>query len=412
VALILIAWPVTVLGAQGFNITPMGQLIFTVDHSDPVPGGGSLTEARVVQPVLMLDGSAFGGKLAFVATADFEGLTIPHGELTPGAWGEGFVDRRHPHTYAHELTVAGNDLLGRLDGSGRLGVVVGKGFVPFGTDDPMSRPFVRYPVNHHLAQILERAIGVVQYGLGPVTIEAALFNGDEPTRPGDWPVIRTPQGTWRFGDSRAARVTVRPVQHFEVQGSLARVSSPENRDGGGPEVYKASTSARWDDHPSWGERYVLIEWERSDELGNFLLLHSLLAEAMVRRGRFALSYRFERTDRPEEPRLVDPFRTVYPNPDNDIAGITRWTLHTLHLSADLFPHGTHLGLQPYIEVTRGSVASVAGGVFDPFTEYGTDDVNALNVGLKVDWGMAGHRMGRYGVLDEPMMMMPPGAMRM
>ena len=29
----------------------------------------------------------------------------------------------------------------------------GKGFAPFGTDDPMSRPIFRYPVNHHLAQI-------------------------------------------------------------------------------------------------------------------------------------------------------------------------------------------------------------------------------------------------------------------
>ncbi len=30
-----------------------------------------------------------------------------HGELSLGAFGEGFADRRHPHTYLHELMLTG-----------------------------------------------------------------------------------------------------------------------------------------------------------------------------------------------------------------------------------------------------------------------------------------------------------------
>ena len=36
-------------GQKSFGITPMAQGIFTVDHSAAIPGGGSLTEARLVQ---------------------------------------------------------------------------------------------------------------------------------------------------------------------------------------------------------------------------------------------------------------------------------------------------------------------------------------------------------------------------
>ena len=51
----------------------------------------------------------------------------------------------------------------------RLSLTAGKGFAPFGTDDPMSRPVLRYPVNHHLAQILERAVAIGRSIAGAVT---------------------------------------------------------------------------------------------------------------------------------------------------------------------------------------------------------------------------------------------------
>lgn len=386
-----------------FGITPMAQAIFTVDHSDPVPGGGSLTEARVVQPVLMATGHAFGNTVGFTATLDFEGATIPGGELTPGDWGEGFVDRRHPHTTVHELNLEVHDLLGRLDGAGRLNVVLGKGFVPFGSDDPMSRPFVRYPVNHHLSQILERAVGIAQFVAGAVTVEGALFDGDEPTRPSDWPVIRS-DGTWRFGDSRSLRVTLRPEPSLEVQGSLAHVHSPENRTGAGPDANKASVSARWEKSHGQQTHYAMVEWARTSELEGTFIYHTFLAEGMAAHNRFEAAYRFESTERPEELRLIDPFRTLRPSPDNSILGISRWSLHTVHLALDVMPITRSLQVQPFIEGTLGHITRVGAGIFDPIALYGTDQVRALNVGVLVGWGMRGHRMGRYGDVGEAMSM--------
>ena len=41
------------------------------------------------------------------------------------------------------------------DGGG-FSLSAGKGFAPYGTDDPMSRRMVKFPANHHLSQLLER----------------------------------------------------------------------------------------------------------------------------------------------------------------------------------------------------------------------------------------------------------------
>jgi hypothetical protein len=211
------------LGANGI-------LLYT--RVDPVPRNRSLGEIRATQVAIMAHGGAFSNRLRLLATVNLEGLTMPDGELTPGAWGEGFIDRRHPHTYLHELILSTDDLLGSLDGAARLSLAAGKGFAPFGTDDPMVRPAVRYPVNHHLAQILERAVAIAGVRAGPLAIEAGLFNGDEPERPGQWPRVS------RFGDSWSGRVTVLPTPGVELQGSYARVHSPEHRPGSGSDQHK------------------------------------------------------------------------------------------------------------------------------------------------------------------------------
>lgn len=88
-------------------------------------------EIRLVQPVLMLRVGAWQDRLVLQGTVNFEGWTIPRGELTPGAWGEGFTDRRHPHTYVHELMLSANDLLGTLRW-GHAGLAQpGQGLRPF-----------------------------------------------------------------------------------------------------------------------------------------------------------------------------------------------------------------------------------------------------------------------------------------
>ena len=91
---------------------------------DPVPGGGTLSELRLVQPALMLR-LAGPARLGLVATLDLEGATMSEGELTPGAWGEGFIDRRHPHTYVHELLLTADDLLGESASDTRVSLAVG-----------------------------------------------------------------------------------------------------------------------------------------------------------------------------------------------------------------------------------------------------------------------------------------------
>jgi hypothetical protein len=374
----------------------MGQAIVAGTRADPIPGHGTRTEVRVTQPVAMVLVD-LGQRLRLTATANLEALTLAEGELTPGAWGEGFVDRRHPHTVVHELSLGVRDLLGSRDGALEVGLVAGKGFVPFGTDDPMVRPFLRYPVNHHLAQLLERAVVIGQLQLGPATLEGALFNGDEPERPGQWPLLRREDGGWRFGDSRAARLTLRPVAALELQGSLASVRSPEHRQGAGGTAGKQSLSARWaTEQPARG-RLALVEWARTSELDGAFVFRSVLAEGTVREGRISVGYRFERTTRPEEERLDDPFRSKRPHLENSILGTTRWTLHTAHVRFGPIGAG-RVDATPFLEGTIGRIGRGGPGIFDIRGTYGTDRVRVLSVGVVVNAGMRGHRMGRYGVL--------------
>ncbi len=402
VVLLLLAVSAPGIAAQSvWTVTPMAHATVVLTRADPTPYGGSLTELRIVHPTLSAVVAGHEGRVRLTGTLNLEVLTIPGGELTAGAWGEGFVDRRHPHTTFHELNVAAVDVLGALDGGGRMGLVAGKGFVPFGTDDPMMRPILKYPVNHHLAQILERAVVIVQYDVPMLTLEVAWFNGDEPERPGQWPLLRRPDGKWRFGDSRAGRVTLRPAGALELQGSVANVHSPEHRLGAGGEAEKISLSTRWHDRRAWGESYALAEWARTSELGGAFVFRSALGEAMLQRGGWGVAYRFEQTERPEEERLSDPFRSLRPHIENSILGVTRWTLHTVRLTRGLTHPDARLELAPFVEATFGRVTSVERGFFDAAAPYDSNRAGSLSVGLTAGWGMRGHRMGRYGVLALP-----------
>ena len=365
-----------------------GRAVAVLTRADPVPGGEALAELRIVQPTLMFqaDGPA---RLRLLATLSLEGATIGDGELSPGAWGEGFVDRRHPHTYVHELLLTADDLLAGSDGAARVSLAAGKGFAPFGTDDPMTRPVLRYPLNHHLAQILERAVAIAAVRLGAVSGEFGLFNGDEPERPGQWPRIGG-----RFGDSWAARLTAEPVAGLEIQGSRARVHSPEHRAGAGTDQTKWSLSARWEGMLARRRTYALVEWARTSEAGGFFDFSSLLAEGAWHEGRHRLHYRFERTERPEEQR-ISAFRTLRPELENSILGITRWTLHTAGYAAPSLER-SGIAVQPMAEISFGRIAPVGGGLFDVEQLYGRNRFWSFSLGVRVGFGGGTHRMGRYG----------------
>lgn len=382
--------------AQRLEGHVMAQALPSLITASAVPGGGSEAEVTVLQPILMGQ-LAWGPALRGRMMLDFEGLTMPAGELALGGWGEGFVDRRHPHTYLHEAMVWGSTLLGRVNAvpvSG--GLAAGKGIVPFGTDDPMSRPFVRFPVNHHLAQILERAEIATGWRLGFVGLEGALFNGDEPERPGQWPRLS------RFGDSWATRLTLWPVRGLELQGSFASVNSPEHRAGAGLDQAKWSASARFQRVVGRTSIYGLLEWARTEEGEDAFVFASVLAEASVMTGRHRFGYRVERTGRPEEERFFDDlYRSPRPLLDNSIVGQTRWMLHTFNYAVQFSLIQGRIGVQPFVELTIGTVTDVGAGLFRAAALYGTEDMRGFTVGMRLGVGGAMGRMGRYGAVAVP-----------
>ncbi|HEV7839195.1 MAG TPA: hypothetical protein VGO75_14090, partial [Gemmatimonadaceae bacterium] len=189
------------------------QVIGVVTRESPALHGRDLTEGYLTQPLLMAMASVWNDRLQIKGTLDLEGVTMKRGELNAGILGEGYIDRRHPHTYLHELVLTGQR---NFDHNG-ASVTLGKGFAPFGTDDPMARPFEKYPINHHLAQILERAVAIGAVRTRRVILEAGLFNGDEPEGAGDVP------NRSRYWDSWSGRVTFLPFPQGELQASYARV---------------------------------------------------------------------------------------------------------------------------------------------------------------------------------------------
>ena len=378
--------PVTVrLGAQ---------VVITDIRVDPVPGARSANQVVVQQPLLTMQLRAWHDRLRFDGAFDAEGWTMPDGVLTLGAWGEGFLDRRHPHTYAHELILS---LRGRLT-RGRLPVTasmsVGKGFVPFGSDDPMNRPAIAFPINHHWSQILERAVAMVGITVGPVTLETARFNGDEPEYPGQWPRI-----SGRFGDSWSHRATVAIGPELTVTGSVASVKSPEHRPGAGTDQRKAHVAARFERARGQNRWYGLTEWARTSEAGGFFVFHSVLGETEWASGRHRLYYRFERTDRPEEERTVDPFRSLRPHLENSILGVTRWTVHTAGYGFRLGTLARRVGVEPIAELAAARVADHSGTLFRAVDLYGRTSLWSASIAIRLSAGMH-HAMGRYGTPSE------------
>lgn len=363
------------------------QAILIGTQMRPTPGRITRRELRVVQPVVMVAVQPMRGLVARTVF-NAEAISIEDGELTAGAWGEGFVDRRHPHTAFHEVMLSASTAPGCGALRCRIGGFFGKGFVPFGSDDPMSRPLAAYPVNHHLAQILERAVVGGQVVVGAVTVEGALFNGDEPERPWQWPKVS------RFGDSWSGRVTIAPTAGVEIAGSMARVASPEARIGNGPSQRKYHVGARVTRTIGAASLGGLAEWAKTTEVDDAFQFTSALIEVSGSRGDHRLAIRLERTDRPEEERISD-FRDARPRIDNSLVGITRWSLLTMQYR---FRSGAgRLAVEPFAEATVGSIRETAGGIFDVTAIYGGAAVRRVSFGIRLGWADSGHRMGRYGV---------------
>ncbi|MEP6833556.1 MAG: hypothetical protein ABJB74_09185 [Gemmatimonas sp.] len=370
----------------------------------------TFTELQLVQPVLMARLSV--RSFTFLGALNAEGYTLKRGELNAGIWGEGYVDRRHPHTLVHEAMVswqtptlrhASGATSTTLTGS----VAAGRGFVPFGSDDPMMRPFEKYPVNHHHAQILERIQGIaaarITRGQQWLAVEGATFNGDEPAGPFHGP-------RWeRVGDSWSVRATGQLLRGFELSASEASVKSPELQQGGAFDHMQHHVSVRFDRAKRNGDmRYVLAEWARTDEITNgktaFRYPSKLIEGAFGwRRGMAAL--RLERTDRGEQMRLLDPFRAPLGHVDFQNLGVTQWNVITVAFKASPLSLGSpHVNTQvaPFVEVARATPSSRNHPtVFEPADFYGASTLWSVSVGLRMEVGSMRARMGRYGVLSGP-----------
>ncbi|HEY4133563.1 MAG TPA: hypothetical protein VGM50_23285, partial [Gemmatimonadaceae bacterium] len=351
-----------------------------------------LTEGYLSQPVIM--SHAAWSLLRAIATLNFEGATLKRGELNTGGYGEGYVDRRHPHALVHEL-LAGVETEKSTWGASFF---AGRGFAPFGSDDPMVRPFEKYPVNHHLSQILERVVAVGAVRAGPVIGEFGTFNGDEPSGPYAAPNFS------RFGDSWASRITVLPLANSEVSASYASVKSPEVRVGQGLDQRKGSVVARYDVQTESMWNYALAEWSHTSERDNgepTTSLTSWLAEGAVCRSGVILAARYELTDRPEEEQLADPFRTPRPSTDASNLGVSRWSVVSGALSAPRYTAGWVSG-RPFVEVEY--LVPRAGdppGLFDPELRYGATSMWMFSFGVRLRAGSMHDRMGRYGAALPP-----------
>jgi hypothetical protein len=368
------------------------QAIPLVTPADPTATRAVLTEGYLTQPMVMAH--AGWRNLHGVLTLDFEGLTLTRGELTTGAYGEGYVDRRHPHSYVHELLAGVEDSVKHA----HLSLYAGRGFAPFGSDDPMVRPFEKYPVNHHLAQILERELVVGAARVGPVVGEFGVFNGDEPLGPGSRPNFS------RFGDSWSSRLTLLPAPHVELSASVAQVKSPEVPDGHGLDQNKWDLYARYDHRTSDSRIYGLAEWAHTNEHTSGVVstsLSSWLGEALVCKRDVMAGVRLEGTDRPEEEPLANPFRTPRPPSDLSNLGVSNWKTMTVALSAPRWLLKS-FSARPFVEVAR--IHASPGdppGLFDADLRYGSSWMWMFSAGVRLRIGSIHDRMGRYGAAVVP-----------
>ena len=148
--------------------------------------------------------------------------------------------------------------------------------------------------------------------------------------------------------------------------------------------------------------YGLVEWARTSEAEGSFIFHSFLAEGAWTMGRSRLHYRFERTERPEEERTLDPFRSVRPHFENSIHGITRWTIHTLGYGFRVEQPGARLRALPFVEISMAGWRTWEKGSSMRARFMAGRSFWSVSIGVRAGLGMPMHRMGRYGVaLDTP-----------
>jgi len=380
--------------AGGWAAMGMAQVFPTYTWSLPATEGTPLERQGVyaTQAAAMVNVASPDNRFVLRTTLNFEAWTQRGGELTYGGWGEGFIDKRHPHTLLHELMLSVNVF--RSDGM-RASVSAGKGFTPYGTDDPMSRPVLKYPTNHHLSQIVERWTLNGVLATESWSFEAGVFSGNEPTGPYDL------GNTDAFGRSWSARVTRRfgsPIagsRAWEVSASAGRVM--ERQHDAVTRTILLNAALRHEQAYPFGRLYALAEFSVS-EPGSGDGHYAAVLEGSLRRGDAQPYFRVERATRPEYERNGTADTRGFFRYDHhaEATGASRWTI----VSAGLGWTATRLpvSVRPYAEAQYHAVSRHR-GTLDPARLYGRSRFWAFSAGFRIFVGGDPMRMGAYGVLD-------------
>jgi hypothetical protein len=235
---------------------------------------------------------------------------------------------------------------------------------------------------------------------GPVPIEAATFGGDEPVDPTTLPLARRMGDSWSFRATLTGNRLPIGLGGAELTASYANVKSPEYREGQGLDQRKAHLGLRFQHDGALFTRYALLELARTTDVDRGRDLYSFdaaLAEGALCRGEGGVALRWERSDRPEEERLLDLFRAARPATDVSILGVTEWTTLSGAVSVPgLRVYTAHAS--PFLEVARATVNRTTAALFDPLRFYGSRVMWRFAGGIRIAAGQARHgRMGRYGV---------------
>lgn len=398
---------------DGWRIAGMAQ-VFPMWTAGLATSGTPLDDNAfyLSQPAAMINLESPGGTVVLRFTPNLEGLTQEDGELTFGGWGEGFIDARHPHTFLHELMLSVNL---RETALGALSFSAGKGFAPYGTDDPMARPSAKYPTNHHLSQILERFTVNAAWLAGGWSLEVGVFGGGEPEGPWDLSNIDSFADSWSARIIRRFGPTVMGQARWELGASFAQVEHGHD-DAHAGEVDHAgeaghanegghtegptdlfNTSLRFDSPVGRLDRvYALAEFSRSDPADREGFW-SFLAEASLQFGPHTPYIRYERSIRPEYQRdgfVGDAFFRY--DHDAEPFAATAWSI--VSVGYGFTATSGFASIRPFVEAQFFSVAGERGGV-SAQEVLGDTRPAALTLGARVFLGGDPMRMGSYGLFD-------------